>query len=615
VIVQADRGYDIGVAFQLLPGPPAIADSLPSSTSTNPSGSPIPVSSPRADGETETGETTTQSPPNSGHNKTIRKILSIITPDDKYMNYMLRNKAISERQALVMAKTICSELKVGPSVEIVSVEFQADRKKLTVYYKKYADVSLCKLIRKLHTAFKMRIWMENIEPMVAAQENPEIGLPQLFQKLEERYFDLACIDIQVDESSDHENVGLDPASAAPAATPSPVSFAHQPHGATVTQSPGPRHSSNSHPPVGLPFLPRSGLAPPPPQTHNGPTMSHHTHLDEVSGVLSSQASDMYYQSQRHLNPRRRNQLPQRPPVPSGYADYLPRPPSASMYGSYPIQRSVSLPQSQYQFQSPSQAASPRTLLHSGQYYRSTGGASSAFGTDQQRDPYLYEHREYFDHSHHQQQPRPFEARSVERGGYGTDDAEYLEVNGGMDHFVSPHSKVISSSQSQYHQGISSRDQALQPPFHRRSGPSGVSFQYGDAVRSSSPSTTTATSSPYDQMMSLSAGFGAPAVLSENAGSQRQSDTYGDQYLNFDRNSRFGRLPAERAPSGFTGYRSPPHAFFADEGRGELSSQAENTGTYKSQLSNYSSGLQLRPDFDGTDSLFDDMVNFNSLHLR
>jgi hypothetical protein len=119
------------------------------------------------------------------------------------------------------------------------------------------------------------------------------------------------------------------------------------------------------------------------------------------------------------------------------------------------------------------------------------------------------------------------------------------------------------------------------------------------------------------MMSLSAGFGAPAALSENAGSQRQSDAYGDQYqyLNFERNSRFGRLPAERAQSGFTGYRSPPHAFFADEGRGELSSRAENTGTYKSQLSNYSSGLQLQPDFDGTDSLLDDMVNFNSLHLR
>ena len=539
-----------------------------------------------------------------------------------------------------MAKTICSELKVGPSVEIVSVEFQADRKKLTVYYKKYADVSLCKLIRKLHTAFKMRIWMENIEPIVAvaAQENPEnseMSLSQLFQKLEQQYFDLANIDIQAEDLKsdradllpEHEIGTFGPASSI--ATPtSSLTNAQQPHGVTViSQSSGPRSSSSSHSSVGLPFLPRSGLAPTSIPNSNGQTAPHyhHSHVGptsshshmlrseyDVSGVLS-QSSDQYYQSQqqqqqRHLNPRRRNQLPQRPPVPNGYTDYLPRPPSASMYGPmathYSMHGSTSGSHSQSHYQS------PPTLVHSTQYYRPTGGGSGGNGAS---SSYVYDQsydREYSHHNpqpqrqqqhqyQHQQQSRPSNTRSVEYG-YGTDDVPYHESNG-METYVSPH---YPSSQSKM----------LAPSYHhegsRRSSPPALSFQYGDTMRSSSPSTT-ATSSPYDQMMSLSDGFGS-LPLSESAGSQLRPDSYGDQSLNFDRNSRY-ILPADRAQSGLTGSRSLP---YSTSFRGESSSGNDNTGAYRSQLLN-SSYFGLPPDLSEADSLLDDtsMMNFDSLQLR
>jgi hypothetical protein len=650
VIVQADRGYDIGVACQLLSTPPpSYSLSLSSSIATN--------SNPAATGAEGEGEgvhevTTTgdvdepgAASQSSGHHKTIRKILSIITPDDKSMNHMLRNKAVSERQALVMAKTICSELKVGPSVEIVSVEFQADRKKLTVYYKKYADVSLCKLIRKLHTAFKMRIWMENIDPMVAAQENQdgEMSLSQFFQKLEERYFELASLDIHAEESSDilpDQHVSSNPTSSqninmspgALATSPS-LNLSHQPYGMTVQSAP-------SYSPAGLPFLPRSGLAHP--RTQPGSTASdYHTHLGgshsleyEYDGYgISNHTSDKYHQSQRHLNPRRRNQLPQRPPPPSGYADYLPRPPlasssAASMYGSgsnthlsshYPMQRSAPYPQSHYQ--SPSHQQAPHILVRPAQHFRSAGGMSAS-GADL-RDPYQLRYaREDAQH----QQPRPYSTRSLEhRYGFDTERYHETNVNGPYSQ-----SKMMYPSQYQYQsqQGLSNHSNQQQS--YRGSRPSnadssasfesynsfapesagGGSFLYGDRNHDHDPLRTSSPASLYDQ--SLSPGFGH---LSSGS-SRLQKDSYGDSYL--DQNSHYP-LPETTAHSGLPGSRMfSQHSFVADDARGELYSWEENTGGYKlSQRisnSNSSSGLQS-PDFYGADSSnLDDPMGFNRLHL-
>jgi hypothetical protein len=76
---------------------------------------------------------------------------------------MLQDKVIAQNQALEICRNKCVELLISSQIEVIATEFQFDRKKLTLYYKKHSDVSVCKLIRKLYNIFKMRIWMEPID--------------------------------------------------------------------------------------------------------------------------------------------------------------------------------------------------------------------------------------------------------------------------------------------------------------------------------------------------------------------------------------------------------------------------------------------------------------------
>ncbi|KNB45276.1 hypothetical protein JH06_2313 [Blastocystis sp. subtype 4] len=55
-------------------------------------------------------------------------------------------------------------------IVIVDVEFQYDRKKLTVYYYSNSRVDFRSFVKELYSIFYARIWMENIKNMPRSRE-------------------------------------------------------------------------------------------------------------------------------------------------------------------------------------------------------------------------------------------------------------------------------------------------------------------------------------------------------------------------------------------------------------------------------------------------------------
>lgn len=52
----------------------------------------------------------------------------------------------------------------------MDVEFQYDRKKLTIYYYSNSRVDFRSFVKELYSIFYARIWMENIKSMPRARE-------------------------------------------------------------------------------------------------------------------------------------------------------------------------------------------------------------------------------------------------------------------------------------------------------------------------------------------------------------------------------------------------------------------------------------------------------------
>lgn len=52
----------------------------------------------------------------------------------------------------------------------MDVEFQYDRKKLTIYYYSNSRVDFRSFVKELYSIFYARIWMENIKNMPRARE-------------------------------------------------------------------------------------------------------------------------------------------------------------------------------------------------------------------------------------------------------------------------------------------------------------------------------------------------------------------------------------------------------------------------------------------------------------
>ena len=85
------------------------------------------------------------------------EIVSVVPKEEFPVRVMLQDKVIAQNQALDICRNKCVELLISTHIEVLATEFQFDRKKLTLYYKKYSDVSVCKLIRKLYNIFKNEV--------------------------------------------------------------------------------------------------------------------------------------------------------------------------------------------------------------------------------------------------------------------------------------------------------------------------------------------------------------------------------------------------------------------------------------------------------------------------
>ncbi|KAI5188556.1 hypothetical protein NECID01_0169 [Nematocida sp. AWRm77] len=125
VIIEADRGEDCGSVFQESIDPKAIQD----------------VSAKHGISIVET--------------KTIHRIA---TQQDKIRlleQNVLEGEAVESCKERVKARKLC--------MEIISAEYQWDRKKLTFYFKSEKRVDFRDLVKELYRVYKTRIWMCAIE--------------------------------------------------------------------------------------------------------------------------------------------------------------------------------------------------------------------------------------------------------------------------------------------------------------------------------------------------------------------------------------------------------------------------------------------------------------------
>lgn len=86
-----------------------------------------------------------------------KKIICYLPDEDQMVINLLQSKIAAENYALTQCKILTKGRRLGILADTISAEFQFDRKKLTIYIKKYDDVSVCRLVRKLYDIFKMRI--------------------------------------------------------------------------------------------------------------------------------------------------------------------------------------------------------------------------------------------------------------------------------------------------------------------------------------------------------------------------------------------------------------------------------------------------------------------------
>jgi hypothetical protein len=99
-----------------------------------------------------------------------KRILAKLIDEDNTIKEMLQFKITAEKNALIQCRLHCKGHRLGSFADSIAAEFQFDRKKLTVYLKKYEDVSVCRLVRKLYDTYKMRIKVLEVEDPAAMKE-------------------------------------------------------------------------------------------------------------------------------------------------------------------------------------------------------------------------------------------------------------------------------------------------------------------------------------------------------------------------------------------------------------------------------------------------------------
>ena len=92
-----------------------------------------------------------------------KKILNHVSDEDQTIRNLLKEKIAAENYALAQCKMHVKGRKLAIYSDIISTEFQFDRKKLIVYLKKYQEISVCRLVRYLYETFQVRIKVLEVE--------------------------------------------------------------------------------------------------------------------------------------------------------------------------------------------------------------------------------------------------------------------------------------------------------------------------------------------------------------------------------------------------------------------------------------------------------------------
>ncbi|KAI8321275.1 PSP1-domain-containing protein [Martensiomyces pterosporus] len=138
VLVEADRGVDLGMIKEELTTPEAIR----AAQSQPPSG-------------TATATTSSAGSVSSAKDVYIKRIFR--EADQREVADMMGNKVVDEQKALSMCQSKVTQRRL--SMSVVDAEFQFDRRKLTFYFTADRRVDFRELVRELFKHFKTRIWM------------------------------------------------------------------------------------------------------------------------------------------------------------------------------------------------------------------------------------------------------------------------------------------------------------------------------------------------------------------------------------------------------------------------------------------------------------------------
>ncbi|KAJ2304996.1 hypothetical protein IWW52_004972 [Coemansia sp. RSA 2704] len=152
VLVEADRGVDLGVIREELLGTETVLAFSSGSADASPGGF---SDHSTLDGDDAAGDHGGLARPTSSKDVYVKRIFR--AADQREVADLLGNKVLDEQNALSMCQTKVQQRKL--SMCVVDAEFQFDRRKLTFYFTADRRVDFRELVRDLFKHFKTRIWM------------------------------------------------------------------------------------------------------------------------------------------------------------------------------------------------------------------------------------------------------------------------------------------------------------------------------------------------------------------------------------------------------------------------------------------------------------------------
>jgi hypothetical protein len=110
-----------------------------------------------------------------------KKIHTHLLDEDHSIKQTLKTKIDTENYALSHCKVLMRGHRSGSLAEVLATEFQYDNKRLTVYIKKFEDLSVCRLVRKLNEKFRTRISVVEVDNLeeIHARAMKYLSLSQL----------------------------------------------------------------------------------------------------------------------------------------------------------------------------------------------------------------------------------------------------------------------------------------------------------------------------------------------------------------------------------------------------------------------------------------------------